>query len=61
MKRAAVFMDKNVIVVGAGVVGLILAKELATRGIGVEVYDAKRSVSDGAAKASGIFSNTRSR
>lgn len=49
-------MDKKVIVVGAGVIGLVLAKELAHYGIDVEVYDAKSSVSDGAAKASGIFS-----
>ena len=49
-------MDKKVIVVGAGVVGLTLAKELAERGMDVEIYDAKKSVSDGAAKASGIFS-----
>lgn len=56
MNGAAVFMDKRVIVIGAGVVGLTLAKELAGLGIGVDVYDAKRSVSDGSAKASGIFS-----
>jgi len=49
-------MEKKVIVVGAGVVGLILAKELAGKGIEVDVYDAKKSVSDGAEKASGIFS-----
>lgn len=49
-------MDKKVIVLGAGIVGLTLAKELAVHGIDVEVYDAKRSVADGAAKASGIFS-----
>ncbi len=43
-------------VIGAGVVGLTLAKELAGNNIDVEVYDAKKSVSDGASKASGIFS-----
>ncbi|MGI0100772.1 MAG: NAD(P)/FAD-dependent oxidoreductase [Candidatus Micrarchaeaceae archaeon] len=49
-------MDKKVVIVGAGVVGLTLAKELALLGIDTQVYDAKRKVSDGAAKASGIFS-----
>lgn len=49
-------MGKKVIVVGAGIVGLTLAKELAMHGIGVQVYDAKRDVSEGVAKASGIFS-----
>jgi digeranylgeranylglycerophospholipid reductase len=49
-------MDKDVIIVGAGVVGLTLAKELALNGIDVSVYDSKRSVMEGAAKASGIFS-----
>jgi digeranylgeranylglycerophospholipid reductase len=49
-------MDKKVIVIGAGVVGLTLARELASRNIDVEVFDSKKSVSDGAAKASGIFS-----
>ena len=54
----AVSVSKKVIVVGAGVVGLTLAKELAARGVDVEVYDSKRSVSDGSSKASGIFSLT---
>ncbi len=49
-------MDKKVIVIGAGVVGLTLAKELVLHGVDVDVYDAKKSVADGAAKASGIFS-----
>ncbi len=43
-------------IIGAGVVGLTLAKELAVHGIDVEVYDSKKSVADGSAKASGIFS-----
>lgn len=51
-------MDKKVLIVGAGVVGLTLAKELAMHGIETTVYDAKRAVADGAAKASGIFSIT---
>ncbi|HUY70573.1 MAG TPA: NAD(P)/FAD-dependent oxidoreductase [Candidatus Baltobacteraceae bacterium] len=45
-------------IVGAGLVGLSLARELAQSGIEVTVYDGKRRVSDGAAKASGIFSAT---
>ena len=49
-------MDKKVMIIGAGIVGLTAAKELAMHGIDVEVFDAKRSVADGAAKASGIFS-----
>ncbi len=50
------FVKKRVFVIGAGVVGLTLAKELALRNVEVEVFDAKKSVKDGAAKASGIFS-----
>lgn len=49
-------MGRRVIVVGAGVIGLVLAKELAHYGVEVSVYDSKAKVSDGAAKASGIFS-----
>ena len=49
-------VERKVFVIGAGVVGLTLAKELASKGIDVEVFDSKRSVKDGAAKASGIFS-----
>ena len=48
----------RVVVVGAGVIGLILAKELAQRSIATEVYDGKRSVEEGADKASGILSKT---
>lgn len=51
-------MAKGVVIVGAGVVGLTLAKELAIQNIDVQVYDSKRKVSEGAAKASGIFSAT---
>lgn len=41
---------------GAGIIGLVLGKELAARGVDVEVYDSKRTVSQDTAKASGIFS-----
>ncbi len=49
-------MKEGVAIVGAGVVGLSLAKELAKTGINVDVYDSKGDVKQGAAKASGIFS-----
>ena len=47
---------EGVDIIGAGLVGLSLARELAGMGIPTTVYDGKRRVSDGAAKASGIFS-----
>jgi geranylgeranyl reductase family protein len=49
-------MPKKVVIIGAGVIGLSLAKVLAKHGIETIVYDAKRKVSDNTAKASGIFS-----
>lgn len=49
-------MAKKVVVVGAGVIGLLLAKRLAKNGIDTTVYESKRKVSDNTAKASGIFS-----
>ncbi|MGI0133788.1 MAG: NAD(P)/FAD-dependent oxidoreductase, partial [Candidatus Micrarchaeaceae archaeon] len=49
-------MGREVTIIGAGVIGLTLARDLASRGIAVTVYDSKKKVSDGAAKASGIFS-----
>jgi flavin-dependent dehydrogenase len=49
-------MTKEVVIVGAGPAGLILARDLARRGVYATVYDGKNRVSDGAAKASGIFS-----
>lgn len=49
-------MGRKALIIGAGIVGLTAAKELASRGIDVDVFDSKRSVSDGAPKASGIFS-----
>ena len=51
-------MQGNVVIVGAGVVGLSLATRLASAGIDVTVYDAKRRVSDNASKASGILSTS---
>ena len=41
---------------GAGVIGLTLAKELASNGIDTKVYDLKESVSESVSKASGILS-----
>ena len=49
-------MRKEVAVIGGGVVGLVLAKELARGGIPVTVYEAKRRIGEGANKASGIVS-----
>lgn len=49
-------MQKEVAVIGGGVVGLVLAKELARGGIPVTVYEAKRRIGEGANKASGIVS-----
>ncbi len=51
-----IYMNGKVSVIGAGLVGLCLAKDLAERGVEVDVFDSKGDVSDGAAKASGIFS-----
>ena len=51
-------MAKRVEIIGAGVIGLTLAKELARSGIDVAVYDSKSRVSDNTAKASGIFSKS---
>ncbi len=49
-------MQKEVAIVGGGVVGLVLAKELAKHGVDTTVYEAKREVGEGANKASGILS-----
>ncbi|MGC8537949.1 MAG: FAD-dependent monooxygenase [Candidatus Micrarchaeia archaeon] len=49
-------MVKSVCIVGAGTVGLILAKALAASGIDVDVYESKPNVSEGSEKASGIIS-----
>lgn len=51
-------MDKKAVIIGAGVIGLTLAKELTLGGIDTKVYDSKRVVSEGSAKASGILSVT---
>ncbi|MEM3019769.1 MAG: NAD(P)/FAD-dependent oxidoreductase [Candidatus Micrarchaeaceae archaeon] len=47
---------KSVCIIGAGTIGLILAKTLAASGIEVDVYESKSNVSDGSEKASGIIS-----
>lgn len=43
-------------VIGAGIVGLVVARELANYGFEVTIYDGKRSVEEGSDKASGILS-----
>lgn len=47
---------KRAVVIGAGIIGLAVAKEIAKYGIDVTVYDGKRSVEEGSKKASGILS-----
>jgi digeranylgeranylglycerophospholipid reductase len=47
---------KKVVIVGGGIVGLVLAKELASNGVDVTVYDRKEKAGENAAKASGILS-----
>jgi len=47
---------KRVVIIGAGIIGLALAKELAGYGLEVTVYDGKHSVDEGSDKASGILS-----
>ncbi len=49
-------MQNEVAVIGGGTAGLILAKELALNGIGVDVYEAHGEIGIGAEKASGILS-----
>ncbi|MGC8585928.1 MAG: NAD(P)/FAD-dependent oxidoreductase [Candidatus Micrarchaeia archaeon] len=49
-------MEMKVHVIGAGIVGLTFAKELAANGIRTTVYERKRDVEAGAEKASGILS-----
>ncbi|MGC8571826.1 MAG: FAD-dependent oxidoreductase [Candidatus Micrarchaeia archaeon] len=48
--------NKDVAIIGAGVIGLLLAKQLANNGIDVEVFDSKKDVAENAGKASGILS-----
>ncbi len=47
---------KRVVIVGAGIIGLMMAKELSSRGLEAIVYDGKKDVSEGSEKASGILS-----
>jgi flavin-dependent dehydrogenase len=47
---------KRVVIVGAGIIGLAMAKELTGYGLDVTVYDGKKSVAEGSEKASGILS-----
>ncbi len=56
VRRSGDQMNRNVVIIGAGIVGLVLAKELASRDIGVTVYDGKKEVGEGACKASGVVS-----
>ena len=49
-------MQKNVVIVGAGTAGLILAKQLALGGVDTTVHEAKKAIGDGIEKASGILS-----
>ncbi len=51
-------MESEVCIVGAGVIGLVLASELSKRGIGTIVYDAKKHIGDDADKASGVLSKS---
>lgn len=51
-------MANDVGIVGAGVVGLVLARELADMGLCVNVYEGRASVGQGADKASGILSKS---
>ena len=48
--------EVKTIIIGGGIVGLHLARRLAERGVEAELYEAKRDVSEGADKASGILS-----
>jgi flavin-dependent dehydrogenase len=49
-------MQNKAIIVGAGTAGLILARELASKNIDVEVFEADKEVGQHADKASGILS-----
>ncbi len=47
---------KKVIIIGAGIIGLIFAKELSALNINCEIYESKPNVYKNADKASGILS-----
>jgi digeranylgeranylglycerophospholipid reductase len=49
-------MGKSVVIVGGGVIGLVLAKELAKSEIDVTLYEAKKEIGEDANRASGILS-----
>lgn len=49
-------MEKEVAIVGGGVVGLVMAKELGKSGVPATVYEARARIGEGANKASGIVS-----
>jgi len=49
-------MPKSVCIIGAGTIGLVLAKALASSGIETDIYESKAKVSEGAKKASGVIS-----
>ena len=46
----------RVVIIGAGMMGLRLAENLAKNGINVDVYDGKKNIEYGADKASGVLS-----
>ena len=50
--------SKEVCIIGAGIVGLVLAKELSKIGISTTVYDSKADVRENADRASGVLSKT---
>ncbi len=51
-------MEADVGIVGGGVVGLSLARELGERGISATVYEARQQIGEGADRASGILSKS---
>jgi flavin-dependent dehydrogenase len=50
------YQGRRAVIIGGGVVGLHLARRLAESGIETELHEAKRDVSEGADRASGILS-----
>ena len=49
-------MHKSVKIVGGGIIGLYLARELSRNGIDTELFESKRRIGEGAERASGILS-----